>query len=110
MKTNTTAITCTHHKTPPTAAQGAGGMVLVDPLFQRVVVRECRRRGIPVIFDEVRPCVRVWVARACARVCEGYVRVCSRVGRVWRRGCGLPGGERGCGTLPGRLPVPLTAL
>ncbi|KAF1323053.1 Dethiobiotin synthase, partial [Globisporangium splendens] len=32
---------------------GAGGMVLVDPLFQRVVVEECRARKIPVIFDEV---------------------------------------------------------
>lgn len=32
---------------------GAGGMVLVDPLFQRVVVQECRARKIPVIFDEV---------------------------------------------------------
>lgn len=33
--------------------QGAGGMVLVDPLFQRVAATECRARGIPVIFDEV---------------------------------------------------------
>lgn len=32
---------------------GAGGMVLVDPLFQRAVVEECRARKIPVIFDEV---------------------------------------------------------
>lgn len=32
---------------------GAGGMVLVDPLFQRTVVDECRARKIPVIFDEV---------------------------------------------------------
>lgn len=32
---------------------GAGGMVLVDPLFQRAVVDECRARRIPVIFDEV---------------------------------------------------------
>lgn len=32
---------------------GAGGMVLVDPLFQRAVVNECRARKIPVIFDEV---------------------------------------------------------
>ncbi|KAI4381106.1 hypothetical protein MLD38_007214 [Melastoma candidum] len=33
--------------------QAAGGMLLVDPLFQRVLVDECRRREIPVIFDEV---------------------------------------------------------
>lgn len=33
--------------------QGAGGMNLIDPLWQRLVVQECRRRGIPVIFDEV---------------------------------------------------------
>ena len=32
---------------------GAGGMVLVDPLWQRQLVRACRRRGVPVIFDEV---------------------------------------------------------
>ncbi|KAJ9550712.1 hypothetical protein OSB04_014757 [Centaurea solstitialis] len=33
--------------------QGAGGMLMVDPLFQRVLVKECRNRKIPVIFDEV---------------------------------------------------------
>ncbi|CAM9501524.1 unnamed protein product [Laminaria digitata] len=32
---------------------GAGGMILVDPLFQRVLVQECRARGMPVIYDEV---------------------------------------------------------
>ncbi|CAM9611581.1 unnamed protein product [Chrysoparadoxa australica] len=32
---------------------GAGGMMLVDPLFQRILVQECRREGIPVIYDEV---------------------------------------------------------
>lgn len=32
---------------------GAGGMHMVDPLFQRVLVTECRNRKIPVIFDEV---------------------------------------------------------
>eukprot|EP01134_Creolimax_fragrantissima_P005964 CFRG5964T1 len=32
---------------------GAGGMLWVDPLFQRAMVRTCRSRGIPVIFDEV---------------------------------------------------------
>ncbi|AQK40716.1 Bifunctional dethiobiotin synthetase/78-diamino-pelargonic acid aminotransferase mitochondrial [Zea mays] len=33
--------------------QGAGGMLMIDPLFQRVLVSECRSRKIPVIFDEV---------------------------------------------------------
>eukprot|EP00208_Stichococcus_sp_RCC1054_P000920 CAMPEP_0206139432 /NCGR_PEP_ID=MMETSP1473-20131121/6079_1 /ASSEMBLY_ACC=CAM_ASM_001109 /TAXON_ID=1461547 /ORGANISM="Stichococcus sp, Strain RCC1054" /LENGTH=768 /DNA_ID=CAMNT_0053533229 /DNA_START=85 /DNA_END=2388 /DNA_ORIENTATION=- len=33
--------------------QGSGGMVLVDPLFQRQLVAQCRQRRIPVIFDEV---------------------------------------------------------
>ncbi|KAK6783709.1 hypothetical protein RDI58_017163 [Solanum bulbocastanum] len=33
--------------------QGAGGMEMVDPLFQRVLVKECRNQKIPVIFDEV---------------------------------------------------------
>ncbi|EMS50925.1 Biotin synthase [Triticum urartu] len=33
--------------------QGAGGMHMIDPLFQRVLVHECRDRKIPVIFDEV---------------------------------------------------------
>ncbi|CAN7040286.1 unnamed protein product [Brassica oleracea var. botrytis] len=32
---------------------GARGMHMVDPLFQRVLVNECRNRKIPVIFDEV---------------------------------------------------------
>ena len=32
---------------------GAGGMVLVDPLWQRTLVQVCRARGMPVIFDEV---------------------------------------------------------
>ncbi|CAN6842072.1 unnamed protein product [Brassica oleracea] len=32
---------------------GAGGMHMVDPLFQRVLVNEYRNRKIPVIFDEV---------------------------------------------------------
>eukprot|EP00899_Mesostigma_viride_P020781 jgi/Mesvir1/28704/Mv19675-RA.1 len=38
--------------------QGAGGMYLVDPLFQRVAVDVCKQKGIPVIFDEVF--VGVW--------------------------------------------------
>lgn len=33
--------------------QGAGGMHMIDPLFQRILVRECQLRQIPVIFDEV---------------------------------------------------------
>ncbi|KDP22928.1 hypothetical protein JCGZ_01765 [Jatropha curcas] len=33
--------------------QGAGGMLMIDPLFQRALVNECRRRNIPIIFDEV---------------------------------------------------------
>ncbi|KAF4383950.1 hypothetical protein G4B88_016383 [Cannabis sativa] len=33
--------------------QGAGGMHLVDPLFQRVLVNVCRSKSIPIIFDEV---------------------------------------------------------
>ena len=28
-------------------------MMLVDPLFQRILIAECRERKIPVIFDEV---------------------------------------------------------
>ncbi|KAL2928922.1 Bifunctional dethiobiotin synthetase/7 8-diamino-pelargonic acid aminotransferase mitochondrial [Bienertia sinuspersici] len=31
----------------------AGGMHMVDPLFQRILVKECKTRNIPVIFDEV---------------------------------------------------------
>lgn len=33
--------------------QGAGGMRMIDPLFQRILVKECQNRKIPVIFDEV---------------------------------------------------------
>ncbi|KAI0292151.1 onanonoxo-7-onima-8-eninoihtemlysoneda [Russula brevipes] len=32
---------------------GAGGMVFVDPLFQRVLIDVARARGLPVVFDEV---------------------------------------------------------
>ena len=32
---------------------GAGGMIFVDPLFQRVLVDAARARGLPVVFDEV---------------------------------------------------------
>eukprot|EP01025_Chloroclados_australasicus_P029554 TRINITY_DN29549_c0_g2_i3.p1 TRINITY_DN29549_c0_g2~~TRINITY_DN29549_c0_g2_i3.p1 ORF type:complete len:756 (-),score=91.00 TRINITY_DN29549_c0_g2_i3:381-2408(-) len=33
--------------------QGAGGMNFVDPLYQKVLLKICRERRIPVIFDEV---------------------------------------------------------
>ncbi|KAK7329822.1 hypothetical protein VNO77_24002 [Canavalia gladiata] len=33
--------------------QGSGGMHMVDPLFQRVLVNQCQHKKIPVIFDEV---------------------------------------------------------
>lgn len=32
---------------------GAGGLKFIDPLFQSVSVRECKSRGIPVVYDEV---------------------------------------------------------
>ncbi len=32
---------------------GAGGMLFVDPLYQRLLIDECRNRKIPVIFDEI---------------------------------------------------------
>ncbi|KAG0478247.1 hypothetical protein HPP92_012966 [Vanilla planifolia] len=32
---------------------GAGGMHMIDPLFQRMLVNECRKQKIPIIFDEV---------------------------------------------------------
>ncbi|PWZ07156.1 Bifunctional dethiobiotin synthetase/7,8-diamino-pelargonic acid aminotransferase, mitochondrial [Zea mays] len=32
--------------------QGAGGILMIVPLFQRVPVSECGSRKIPVIFDE----------------------------------------------------------
>jgi adenosylmethionine-8-amino-7-oxononanoate aminotransferase len=32
---------------------GAGGMLLADPLYQRLLAAAARRRGIPVICDEV---------------------------------------------------------
>lgn len=33
--------------------QGAGGMRLIDPAFQRALVSVCRERGIPIVYDEV---------------------------------------------------------
>ncbi|PKU71047.1 bifunctional dethiobiotin synthetase/7,8-diamino-pelargonic acid aminotransferase, mitochondrial isoform X1 [Dendrobium catenatum] len=32
---------------------GSGGMHMIDPLFQRMLATECRKRRIPIIFDEV---------------------------------------------------------
>ncbi|KAI8831870.1 pyridoxal phosphate-dependent transferase [Chytridium lagenaria] len=32
---------------------GAGGMIMVDPVFQRTLIDTCRSRGMSVIFDEV---------------------------------------------------------
>ena len=33
--------------------QGAGGMVMIDPAFQRAMAQHCRENNIPVILDEV---------------------------------------------------------
>eukprot|EP00873_Tetraselmis_striata_P013035 jgi/Tetstr1/433299/TSEL_022586.t1 len=33
--------------------QGAGGMRMLDPLWQLLVMEACRERGIPVVLDEV---------------------------------------------------------
>jgi bifunctional dethiobiotin synthetase / adenosylmethionine---8-amino-7-oxononanoate aminotransferase len=33
--------------------QGVGGMKFIDPLFQKLLIIECRKRKIPIIFDEV---------------------------------------------------------
>ncbi len=33
--------------------QGAGGMIMIDPLFQYQLVHVCRSRGVVVVFDEV---------------------------------------------------------
>ena len=42
---------------------------MIDPLFQRILVRECRRRRIPIIFDEVfSGCWRLG-AEVCALSC-----------------------------------------
>ena len=32
---------------------GAGGMVLIDPLFQNILMKVCRERKIPIVLDEV---------------------------------------------------------
>ncbi|CAI7863164.1 unnamed protein product, partial [Closterium sp. NIES-53] len=41
------------HSRTATVLHGAGGMVMIDPLFQRSLVSFCRAHAIPVIFDEV---------------------------------------------------------
>jgi dethiobiotin synthetase/adenosylmethionine--8-amino-7-oxononanoate aminotransferase len=32
---------------------GAGGLKFIDPIYQKVLVQECRVRGIPIVYDEV---------------------------------------------------------
>ena len=32
---------------------GAGGMDLIDPLFQRTLIKVCRERRLPIVLDEV---------------------------------------------------------
>ncbi|XP_031482590.1 bifunctional dethiobiotin synthetase/7,8-diamino-pelargonic acid aminotransferase, mitochondrial isoform X2 [Nymphaea colorata] len=53
--------------------QGAGGMHMIDPLFQRILINECHERGIPVIYDEVF--TGFW------RLGVEFVVVCSRTVR-----------------------------
>lgn len=48
---------------------GAGGMDMIDPLFQRILVSECRRRRIPIIFDEVLSGCWRFGAEVCALSC-----------------------------------------
>ena len=33
---------------------GAGCLKFIDPLYQKVFITECRSRGIPVVYDEVK--------------------------------------------------------
>ena len=33
--------------------QGSGGMIMCDPPYQRQLILACRKRGIPIMFDEV---------------------------------------------------------
>lgn len=33
---------------------GAGGLKFVDPMYQKVLIQECRERGLPIVYDEVR--------------------------------------------------------
>ncbi len=46
---------------------GAAGMLLVDPLFQRILVEEGRARGLPIVFDEVASGLH---RLGCASTCE----------------------------------------
>ena len=32
---------------------GAGGLKFIDPLYQRILIQECRKRGLPIVYDEV---------------------------------------------------------
>ena len=32
---------------------GAGGLKFIDPLYQKVLVQECKARGMPIVYDEV---------------------------------------------------------
>lgn len=52
-RTRPSSLTYKPYPQHPTRMQGAGGMILVDPLYQRAMVRVCRQRKVPVIFDEV---------------------------------------------------------
>ena len=45
---------CHKHKVIALLPQGANGMCKITAALQRALVRECRRRNVPVIFDEVR--------------------------------------------------------
>eukprot|EP00181_Compsopogon_caeruleus_P006309 CAMPEP_0184684622 /NCGR_PEP_ID=MMETSP0312-20130426/16007_1 /TAXON_ID=31354 /ORGANISM="Compsopogon coeruleus, Strain SAG 36.94" /LENGTH=713 /DNA_ID=CAMNT_0027137971 /DNA_START=1 /DNA_END=2142 /DNA_ORIENTATION=- len=56
--------------------QGAAGMRMIDPLFQRILIDVCQEKGIPVIFDEVfSGCWRL--GYQCARDVLG---VCPTIG------------------------------
>jgi len=46
---------------------GAGGLKFVDPLFQKVLVQFCKKRGIPVVFDEVA--VGMWRLGPVSTIC-----------------------------------------
>ena len=48
-------VPCILRGAPPCQplVHGAGGMELIDPLFQRELVLAARAVGVPVVFDEV---------------------------------------------------------
>ena len=70
---------------------GAGGMELIDPLFQRELVLVARAHGIPVIFDEVFVgCYRLGPASTASVLGVRSMRKSERaplhdVNRVWKR-------------------------